>query len=314
MKEGAYLLYIEKIEDGLKVFKALSSKLRIDIVKLLLENKEMNMNEIAKSLNITSGALTSHMKRLEESGIVRVNFLSENIGHGNQKICTIGIERILIDVDSEKITNRDNVYEVDIPIGHYTNYNVYPTCGISTKKNLIGEVDVPQYFAHKERMNADICWFTKGFIEYIIPNFVPTSKIIDQITVSMELSSEAPGVNSDWPSDISFHINDNLIGTWTSPGDFGDIRGIFTPDWWLPNWNQYGILKMLVINKRGTYIDGFKISDVNIEQFELDYKSLIRFKLMVADDADNIGGLTIFGKNFGNYNQDIKVRVSYCDP
>ena len=49
----------------------------------------------------------------------------------------------------------------------------------------------------------------------------------------MELSSEAPGVNSNWPSDISFCLNDESIGIWTSPGDFGDVRGIFTPDWWM---------------------------------------------------------------------------------
>jgi predicted transcriptional regulator len=127
----------------------------------------------------------------------------------------------------------------------------------------------------------------------------------------MEISSEAPGVNSDWPSDISFFLNDVKLGVWTSPGDYGDVQGIFTPDWWFPNWNQYGLLKMLIINKRGTFIDGLKISDVTIDQLQLDYKSTVRFKVQVADDAVNCGGLTIFGKNFGNYNQDIKVRIAY---
>ena len=31
----------------------------------------------------------------------------------------------------------------------------------------------------------------------------------------------------------------------------------------------------------------------------------------VPDDAKNVGGLTIFGKSFGNYNQDINVRINY---
>ena len=35
------------------------------------------------------------------------------------------------------------------------------------------------------------------------------------------------------------------------------------------------------------------------------------FKLAVNDDSTYIGGLTIFGKNFGNYNQDINVRINY---
>lgn len=68
---------------------------------------------------------------------------------------------------------------------------------------------------------------------------------------------------------------------------------------------------MISINKKGTFLDGLKISDVNIKQFALDYRSTIRFKLQVPEDARNVGGLTIFGSSFGNYSQDIKVRISY---
>ena len=32
---------------------------------------------------------------------------------------------------------------------------------------------------------------------------------------------------------------------------------------------------------------------------------------MVSENADHPGGLTLFGKGFGNYNQDIQVVVSY---
>lgn len=303
------MLHIKSLDEGLGVFKALGSELRINIVKLLLDNREMNMNELAASLGVTNGAITSHMKKLEESGIVKV--LTEHSGHGNQKICRVNVDKILIEVEAEETDHDQNIYNTEVPVGHYSDYEVYPTCGISTNKALIGEVDDSRYFAHPERINAKIFWFTKGYVEYIIPNLLPSATKIDQLTLSMEISSEAPGVNSDWPSDITFFLNDVKIGTWTSPGDFGDVRGIFTPDWWFPNWNQYGLLKMISINKKGTYLDGLKISDVNINQFALDYRSTIRFKLQVAEDAKNVGGLTIFGSDFGNYNQDIKIRISY---
>lgn len=160
--------------------------------------------------------------------------------------------------------------------------------------------------------NADILWFSKGFVEYEIPNFIPGSQKITQILISAELSSEAPGINNVWPSDISFYLNDVCIGTWTSPGDFGDVRGIFTPDWWFPNWNQYGLLKMIVINKKGTFIDGLQISDVTIRDFNLDYRSSMKLRMAVNDNAEHVGGLTIFGKSFGNYGQDIKVSINYA--
>ena len=303
------MLHVKNLDEGLEVFKALGSELRINIIKLLQENHEMNMNELATSLGITNGALTSHIKKLEESGIIQV--MTERGGHGNQKICKVAIDKIVVDVESEETEEDQNIYNTEVKVGHYSDYNVYPTCGLATSKAIVGEVDDPRYFSHPDRINAGILWFTKGYIEYMIPNLLPSATKIDQITVSLEISSEAPGINNDWPSDISIFLNDVKIGTWTSPGDYGDVQGIFTPDWWFPNWNQYGLLKMIVINKKGTFVDGLKSSDVTINQFNLDYKSTVRFKFEIEEDAKNIGGITIFGSEFGNYNQDIKVRIAY---
>ncbi len=301
------MLHIKSLDEGLEIFKALGSNIRVEIIKILLENKGMNMNDLASRLNITNGALTGHIKKLEDCGLVSIT--SESSGHGNQKICSVHLDKILIDLESPE--EDANVYQTELKIGHYSNYEVYPTCGLSSPTAVIGEVDDIRYFAHPDRYNADILWFTKGFVEYIVPNFIPFSQKIDKITISAELGSEAPSVNDVWPSDISFYINDTFIGSWTSPGDFGDVKGIFTPEWWYPNWNQYGMLKLLVINKRGTFIDGLQISDVTINDLGLTDKSTIRLKMAVNDDSNHVGGLTIYGKNFGNYNQDINVRINY---
>lgn len=303
------MLHVKNLDEGLEIFKALSSELRINIIKLLQENHEMNMNELATSLGITNGALTSHIKKLEESGIIQV--MTERGSHGNQKVCKVAVDKIVVDVESEENEEDQNIYNTEVKVGHYSDYDVYPTCGLATSQAIVGEVDDPRYFSHPDRINAGILWFTKGYIEYMIPNLLPSATKIDQITVSLEISSEAPGINNDWPSDISILLNDVKIGTWTSPGDYGDVQGIFTPDWWFPNWNQYGLLKMIVINKKGTFVDGLKISNVTINEFNLDYKSTVRFKFEIEEDAKNVGGITIFGSEFGNYNQDIKLRIAY---
>lgn len=303
------MLHVKNLDEGLEIFKALGSELRINIIKLLQENHEMNMNELATSLGITNGALTSHIKKLEESGIIQV--MTERGSHGNQKVCKVAVDKIVVDVESEENEEDQNIYNTEVKVGHYSDYDVYPTCGLATSQAIVGEVDDPRYFSHPDRINAGILWFTKGYIEYMIPNLLPSATKIDQITVSLEISSEAPGINNDWPSDISILLNDVKIGTWTSPGDYGDVQGIFTPDWWFPNWNQYGLLKMIVINKKGTFVDGLKISNVTINEFNLDYKSTVRFKFEIEEDTKNVGGITIFGSEFGNYNQDIKVRIAY---
>lgn len=301
------MLHIKSLNEGLEVFKALGSNIRIEILNILREHPGMNMNDLASCLNVTNGALTSHIKKLEDCGLITVT--SESAGHGNQKICSVHINKILVDLENAKEEN--NVYETELKIGHYSNYNVYPTCGLASSRAIIGEVDDTRYFAHPDRHNADILWFTKGFVEYMIPNFIPHTQKIDKITVSAELGSEAPGVNDTWPSDISFYMNDVFIGSWTSPGDFGDVKGIFTPDWWYREWNQYGLLKLLVINNKGTFIDGLQISNVTVKDLNITDKSPIRLRLSVNDDSAYVGGLTIFGKSFGNYNQDIHVRINY---
>ena len=301
------MLHITSLDEGLNIFKALASEVRLEIIKLLLSNPDMNMNELASQLNITNGALTGHIKKLEDSGLITIS--NEFSGHGNQKKCSVSLSKILIDFYDQY--KNPNMFQTEIKIGQYSNYDIYPTCGLASSNKLIGEVDDARYFAHPERYDADILWFTKGYIEYIVPNFIPNFQKIDQISISAELGSEAPGTNDIWPSDIHFYLNDVCLGTWTSPGDFGDTKGIFTPDWWFPNWNQYGLLKLLVINEHGTFIDGLQISDITIKDFNFDYKSTIKFKLAIPDTAEHVGGLTIFGKNFGNYNQNINVRISY---
>ncbi len=302
------MLHINSIGEGLEIFKALGSDVRVKIIEILLDNNNhMNMNELATELNITNGALTAHIKKLEECGLVSTS--NEPSGHGNQKICSVNQDKILIELTPP--TQDENIYHTSVKIGHYSDCNVSPTCGLASSSHVIGEVDDVRYFASNERFDADILWFTKGYVEYAIPNFIPFGNKVDEITFSFEISSEAPGFNENWPSDISFYLNDVEVAQWTSPGDFGVVRGALTPDWWFRNWNQYGLLKMLQITKTGTFIDGLKKSDITIDEFMLTDKSLLKFRLAVPDEAEHIGGLTIFGHSFGNYNQDIDVKINY---
>ncbi len=301
------MLHIENLEDGLELFKSLGSDVRIEIIRQLLQHPGMNMNELAGRLKITNGALTSHIKKLESCGIVQTS--SETASHGNQKICTVSVDKILIDLMPGAAM--DDFYQTSIKVGHYSNHEVFPTCGLATAESMVGEVDDPRYFSHPDRYNADILWFTRGFVEYDVPNFIPPNQQITELMIEMEISSEAPGVNNNWPSDIRFYLNGQNVGEWTSPGDFGDVQGIFTPDWWYPNWNQYGLLKLLVVNRNGTFIDGRQISEVTTTDLALTSTSQIKFRLAVEEDAAHVGGLTIFGKTFGNYAQDIAVRIGY---
>ena len=71
-------------------------------------------------------------------------------------------------------------------------------------------------------------------------------------------------------------------------------------------------MKTLIINKNGTFIDSTsKISDTTVDDLNIDYNSTINFKLSVPKDTANCGGMTLFGEDFGDYNQGITIKAFY---
>ncbi|AIQ51552.1 MULTISPECIES: ArsR/SmtB family transcription factor [Paenibacillus] len=300
------MIYIKDLMSGIDIFKALSSEIRIQILELLAGNQELNLNEIAKKLNLSNGAITMHIKKLEESGLIEIN---TSVGkHGIQKVCYLNKDKLMVDLRSKDV---DNLYEVEIQVGHYSNYQAVPTCGLATKDSIIGDFDEPRYFADPQRIDSEIIWMAEGFLEYRIPNYLKANQTFREIQFSMEIGSEAPGFSDNYPSDLYFYLNGIEIGYWTSPGDFGDQRGTFNPDWWPPHLNQYGMLKLIRINNEGSFIDGCRISNITLNDIKLDYKSELTFRIAVTDKPVNKRGLTIYGKHFGNYSQDLLARVLY---
>ncbi|AEH52680.1 ArsR family transcriptional regulator [Heyndrickxia coagulans 2-6] len=59
-------------------------------------------------------------------------------------------------------------------------------------------------------------------------------------------------------------------------------------------------------------MDGECLSDVKISDLPL-RNSLITFRIAVLEDAEHVGGATIFGKGFGNHDQDIEFKLYYSD-
>lgn len=295
-------MQLDITDDSLVVYEALASDVRLKIIQLL-STKKMNNKELAADLGLSTAIVTMHIRKLEEAKIIK----TERVGQ--QKISSLRVDKIEVNFP-KKIFNAFDSKESSIPIGHYTNYSVEPTCGLATSQNFIGPVDEPKYFMDPSRMDARILWFAKGFVEYQSPNFLSTTENLEMMEISMELSSEFPFANDNWPSDITFTLNGIELGTWTSPGDFADIRGKYTPDWYPDNLNQYGILKTIRIMNHGTYMEGDPISDVKISDIPA-HEDTWHLKIEVKNDATNVGGCTIFGKGFGNYDQDIKIKTYY---
>ncbi len=302
------MLYFQSIGEAESVFKALSTPMRIKIMEMIYQNDQLNMNDLAEALGLTNGAISMHVSKLEEAGLVKIHTTSGK--RGTMKIIRPRYDRLMIDLAPVRDLRR--CYTDDIQVGYYTACNVTPTCGLATSQEIIGSLDDTRVFSFPDRFKAGILWFSSGYVEYNLPNHLQSGQHLTELQISFEISSECPEYNEDYPSDIHFSINGIHLGMWVSPGDYGARKGYLCPSWWPELLNQYGLLKTLIINGKGCFIDGNnKISDVTIQDLNLNYNSYISFRFEVPRDTANVGGCTLFGEDFGDYNQAIRVKAYY---
>lgn len=295
-------------EERPEVLKALASEVRVAILKLLHIEGPMNVNDIAAKLHQPQSTVSSNMQTLVDAGLVRTE--TQKARKGNQKICHSLFDEVLVMFKEDIRPLKANVIEVAMPLGLYTSCQVAAPCGLCSTEGIIGLLDVPDTFLDPDRMKTGLIWFTRGYVEYQFPNNARLAQQkITSMEFSLELSSEVPGTSADWPSDITISVNGHDVGTWTSPGDFGDQRGVYTPDWWKLKGSQYGKLKGFRVNSTGTYVDGVKISPVSLKDLDTDIHHSIRLRIGVKEDAKHPGGINIFGRGFGNYDQDIVLRL-----
>lgn len=288
-------------EENLPFFEALASSVRIEIIKCL-SSKEMNIKELAEAVGISSAMMTAHVNKLEKAGLI-VSHRTKKEG----KVCMLLNQRYVLELplnDYHQIQS----YEVKIGVGQFTKAEVGPTCGLANNESIIGGYDDPRYFYDTNRFGAQLLWFTNGFVEYEIPNYIPDGYRILDIEISAEMSSEHPHIRNDWESDINLYLNDKLVCPWIAPGDFGDRKGKYTPSWWLSG--QYGIFKKYLINQTGVFLDKEQKSEHTIKEFGMDRKHWnLRFE--VSEEKRRAGGLTIFGERYGDYPYGIQVLVNY---
>lgn len=306
------LLMIEA-EDSFDVLNALASKTRLQILKLL-SNQQLNVNDIAEQLALPQSTISTNITVLEKAGLLRIESAAGK--KGSQKLCSTLYDEVVVQLPGFTKEVDQNIIEVAMPVGLYTDFHVSPPCGLCSTEEIIGLLDVPETFLNPKRAVASLLWFEQGVIEYKFPNNLPRNGALEALELSLELCSEAtvttPETSNNWPSDITLWINEVEIGTWTSPGDFGgDVRGKLTPAWWKLAGSQYGLLKHWKVTADGTFVDGLRLSGVTLADLDLHSHTSVKVWIGIKKDAVNVGGLNIFGKGFGNHDQDIVMRMFF---
>lgn len=298
---------LDDTEHLTSIAKALSINTRIEILKQL-RIKDMNVNEIAEVIGIPASSAASHVKVLEEAGVIKTTLLPGI--RGSMKVCHIILDEIYIGL-STVLKGKQDVEIIRMPIGNFVDYKVDTPCGIVGTKGPIAGEDNPKSFFHPDHVEAKLIWIGNGYLEYRFPNSCLNGKIVSQLELSAEVCSEDHEYNLDFPSDITLWVNGIEIGTYACPSDFGGRRGKLNPDWWPDKNTQYGVLKNWKITKSGCFIDEKKMNDTSLEQFNLEKDNYITVRIGIKEDATHRGGLNLFGDCFGDYAQNITMMISF---
>jgi predicted transcriptional regulator len=201
----------------------------------------------------------------------------------------------------------DGLVQASLPLGLYTNCSVSAPCGLRSVDGIIGLLDMPDAFLDPARVKAGLLWFTGGFVEYRFPYRADRVPSVAAIEFSMELSSDAPGTSPDWPSEISISVNEVPIGALTMMAS-GD-REARQREGWGRYGSGRGELSTWRVTADGTFLDGEIVSAVSVTDLKLEANASIRLRIGVSADARFPGGINIFGRGFGQHDQEIVMRL-----
>ncbi len=290
---------------SLDFFNALASNTRLKIIECLMPAHK-NIKELAQELQLSSTIIAKHIEILEQAKIIKCESVKAN--RGMQKICRVVLTDYHLSFEQYHQRQAEKFQQFEIAIGHYHSYAVSGTCGLASTSALIGICDDPRYFSHPEHYLAGILWFAHGEIAYKFPGFFfEQAETISVLEISLEICSEAPGINETFLSDIYFSLNGVNLGCWLSPGDFGHQKGAYTPKWWY--LTEYGKLVTLKISRDGTFINQKQVSNIGLGNIFLADSHDAEFKIISPLETEHPGGINVFGKGFGNHDQGIVVKV-----
>ncbi len=304
-------LNISEPERILPVAKALASPERLRIL-LCLGRRSMNVQELAQELDLPVSSTALHIRVLEEAGVI----MSESLpaSRGAMKLCSRRLDSFSCNLVEGKRAEGSEL-TLEMPVGGFSRIiDVAPTCGMADSHSAIGEFDNPQCFYLPGRFGAELIWFRHGYLEYLFGVMNLSEMEILWLEISFEACSEAPMYRNPWLSDISVLVNDRLLGVWTSPADMGGRRGLLNPDWWPDVSTQYGLLKTWRVDAQGCYVDGVRVSDVTVGDLDLPGRQAVNVRIGVSPEADNIGGINLFGRGFGDFPQGVVLKLGYNIP
>lgn len=309
---GASVYDLNKEKDAKMIHaigKALSSPIRIKILQEL-QKKTMNYSELSRMLDLPVGTIAFHISLLKEADLIVVGNLPEHKGH--VRWCSYNPSMVLLKLRGTPSAKPKLIHEHIINIGEYVLFEPIGQWGVATCDKVLADAVNNPCIYPKNREQAQILWCHGGRVIYPIPAQLFKQDKIKEIRISLEISSCTLGYSDHYPSNITYKINDTVLCSDISKGDYGDRYGLLTPSTWPVESSKYGVLKTISIKSNGVFINEQLVNNkisLNTISFNDPYTAF--FSIENMPENEHMGGFNLFGDKFGDYPQAIKINIFY---
>lgn len=279
---------------NLNYFEALASQTRLEILQILAKG-DRNIKELAEALNISSSIMTKHIRKLESARLITTKNASK--GGNRQKVCTLlNLVTEIHPPPGGDVDQRRRYYESELPVGLFSALQADPPCGMAAENRVLGGLDRPAYLYSPKRVQAEMLWLGKGYVEYTLPNYLQK----DQLLTGIELTGEF-GSGTGEPVSVEVWINGETICAFSTVGGEG-------PGHW--PFSRYGILTTVRMGENGVFLNGEKKTEYPLSQLPAGGASwTVRFAVAGGQAED--ASLVLFGEALGDNRQPITMRVYY---
>ncbi len=128
-----------------KVLDALTSETKLQILRIIMR-KPSSASDIAKELGYTLPAVTSHLKDLEEAGLIRL--VERRRGRGRPaKLYSLSTKRVTVDIDLESFLELSSVRDLESLARKYVELKLERGLDQISSKDISSVLEVPKSVA-----------------------------------------------------------------------------------------------------------------------------------------------------------------------
>jgi predicted transcriptional regulator len=296
-------------QDALRTLKALSNEARLRILGLL-QQRPMNISEIARELEVSQPTVTTYINQLEEAGLILTRMQKGANGYG--KMCFLIHDRLTFQFAPVAESSDENDITLDMPVGHYSAIELKGPSLLASQSGILASQEDSSRFFHPDRMEADLLFMRDGEVQYLFPYNLP----VEQRILRLELSVEACGevARPPVPHWVILSINNLVFDAVPLPMRASGQESHHMPAWFPHELPAAGYLLNWRLSHHQALFNDRKAGKFNLSDLELRLMRPIQvgLRVLAMDETGQMcGGMALYGRNFGRFDQDLRMRIIY---